>query len=158
MFSVVVALLIVVPPRLRRPVAVAGGTLAVLTALATMSAGWHRAGDSIAAFLNVGFWAGVASVMMVLAARDAPPAEVPPPLADPWRRRLLRTVLVSAAVGLGLGLVLALVGPLRTSSVGAVLAFLAGGVLVVVAGASVLVAELFVLDRSTFTPRTVSER
>jgi len=54
--SVVVALLVVTPARGRPLVAVTGGAAAVVTALATMSAGWHRAGDSIAAFRVVGAW------------------------------------------------------------------------------------------------------
>lgn len=53
-FSVVVALLIVLPGRGRRLIVLAGGAAAVVTALATMSAGWHRAGDSIAAFSWLG--------------------------------------------------------------------------------------------------------
>lgn len=151
-FSVVVALMIVVPARLRRPLALVGGGFAVLTALATMSAGWHRAGDSIAAFLNVGFWAGVASVVMVLTAGEEPPDSAPRPLAPGWRRRLIQTVLIATAVGLFLVLALVVVPSLRSSSAGAAVAFLAGGLLILAAAVSVLVAHLFVLDRSTFAP------
>ncbi len=149
-FSVVVALMIVVPVALRLPTAVVGGAFAVLTALATMSAGWHRAGDSIAAFFNVGFWAGVAGVAMVLAAGKAPPEDPAPTVAGPWRRRLGRTVLVAAGAGLLLVLTLAISEPLRNSAEGALVAFVAGGLLILAAAMSVLVAELFVLDRSTF--------
>lgn len=141
-FSVVVALMIVVPLRLRRPVALTGGGLAMLTALATMSAGWHRAGDSLAAFLNVGFWAGVAGVVMVLAAGDAPSAKPVSTLEGHSRQPLVRTVLGLTGVGLVLVLALAVVEPLRASSVGAVAAFLAGGLLILVVGISVLAAEL----------------
>ncbi len=77
-FSVVVALLVVVPARARRPIAITGGAAAVVMALATMSAGWHRAGDSIAAFLVVGAWAGIAGIATVLA-DDTAPARVPAP-------------------------------------------------------------------------------
>ena len=48
------ALLFVVPTRWRYPTALAGLVVGTVTALATMSAGWHRAGDSMAAFLMVG--------------------------------------------------------------------------------------------------------
>ena len=117
-----------------------------------MSAGWHRAGDSIAAFLTVGFWAGVASLVMVLAAGTASPTEVSPLLEGRWRARVGRVVLVSATLGLGLVLALGLVEPLRASAVGALVAFLAGGLLVLATAVSVLVAHLMVLDRSTFGP------
>jgi len=53
-FSVVVALLVVIPARGRRLVAIIGVAAAAVTALASMSAGWHRAGDSIAAFVSSG--------------------------------------------------------------------------------------------------------
>ncbi len=149
-FSVAVALMIVVPARLRRPLGLVGGVFAVLIALATMSAGWHRAGDSIAAFLNVGFWAGVASGVMVLAAGDAPPDPAPPPLAPQWRRLLISTFLIATVVGLLLVLALVAISSLRSSPPGAAMAFLAGGLLILAAAVSVMVAHLFVLDRSTF--------
>ncbi len=150
-FSVVVALMIVAPVRMRRPLALVGGGIAVLTGVATMTAGWHRAGDSIAAFLNVGFWAGVASVVMVLWAGATSPESAARPLSPPWRRRLMLTVLASTGASVCLVLALVVATSLRFSSAGAAMAFLAGGLLILSAAASVLVAHLLVLDRSTFT-------
>lgn len=148
-FSVVVALLVVLPERARRPVAITGGAAAVVVSLATMSAGWHRAGDSIAAFLVVGAWAGIAGLVTVLAAGTAR-ARVPALRVGDrsWRRWLIAMTLGSAGVGLCLAFGLVLIHPLRTSTVGAVTAFAAGGVLVVAAAVAVLLGELLVLERT----------
>lgn len=151
-FSVVVALMIVAGPRLRHPVAVVGGLFAVLTALATMSAGWHRAGDSIAAFLNVGFWAGVAALVVVLAGASGQPSQQGAPGKLRWGGALSTAAAASTGLALLVVLALAIVEPLRASSAGAALAFFAGGVLVVVSAAAVLAAELFVLDRTDPAP------
>ncbi len=148
-FSVVVALLVVVPARARRPVAIIGGAAAVVMALATMSAGWHRAGDSIAAFLVVGAWAGIVGSVTVLA-DDTVPRGVPAPgIGDrSWRRRLIAMTLGSAGVGSCLAFGLVLIRPLRTSTVGAVSAFVVSGVLIVAAAVAVLMGELLVLERT----------
>lgn len=146
-FSVVVALLVVVPARGRRLVAITGGAGAVVMALATMSAGWHRAGDSIAAFLVVGVWAGIAGIVSVLAA-DRPPVRGPTlPLGD-RARRLIAVTLGSVALGLALAFGLVLIPALRTSTFGGVSASVAGGVLIVAAAIAVLMAELVVLERT----------
>ncbi len=147
-FSVVIALMVVVPPRGRRLVALVGGSCSVLTALATMSAGWHRAGDSIAAFLMVGVWAGIVGIVTVLIT-----AGTSEPIGSfgthgRSRRWLVVAALGSAGLGLAAGFGLVLVGPLRSSPVGALAAFLAGGLLIVAVATLVLVAELIVLDRT----------
>ncbi|WP_432972722.1 phosphatase PAP2 family protein [Dactylosporangium sp. CA-233914] len=67
--SVVVALLLVVPPKARGPVALVGAALAALVGVATLSAGWHRPSDAVAALLVVGAWAAVAAVFIVVAQR-----------------------------------------------------------------------------------------
>ncbi len=146
-FSVVVALLVVVPARGRRLVAITGGAGAVVMALATMSAGWHRAGDSIAAFLVVGVWAGIAGIVSVLAADRLPVRGPTLPLGD-RARRLIAMTLGSAALGFLLAFGLVLIPALRTSTFGAVSAFVAGGVLIVAAAIAVLMAELLVLERT----------
>lgn len=64
--SLAVALTLIVPPRLRAPVGVLGGTYAALTGIATLSAGWHRPSDAIAAYLVVGIWVAVVGVVMLL--------------------------------------------------------------------------------------------
>ncbi|MEP7193848.1 MAG: phosphatase PAP2 family protein [Actinomycetota bacterium] len=148
-YSVVVALLVVLPAWARRPVAITGGAAAVVVSLATMSAGWHRAGDSIAAFLVVGAWAGIAGIVTVLAAETAR-ARVPEPRVGDrsWRRWLIAMTFGSAGLGLSLACGLVLIRPLRTSTVGAVTAFVAGGVLVIAAAVAVLLGTLRVLERS----------
>lgn len=146
-FSVVVALLIVVPARWRRPVAITGGAGAVVMALATMSAGWHRAGDSIAAFLVVGGWAGIAGIVSVLAS-DRPSSVDPAVRRGGQAPRLIAVTFGSATLGFCLALGLVLIPPLRASTFGAVSAFVAGGVLMVAAVTAVLVAELLVLGRT----------
>ncbi len=149
-FSVVVALLVVIPARGRPFVAITGGAAAVVTALATMSAGWHRAGDSIAAFLIVGAWAGIAALVTVLTTDSTTyPARPPTPRAGGGSRRrwLIAMTAGSAGVGFCLAFGLVLIPPLRISTAGTVAAFAAGGVLIVAAAVAVLMAELGVLRR-----------
>jgi membrane-associated phospholipid phosphatase len=145
-FSAVVALLIVVPPPARRFVAVVGGTGAVVVALATMSAGWHRAGDSIAAVLVVGTWAGLAAIVTVLFAGAAPSRSFSVRAGGRPRRRLLALTAGVAGVGFALAFGLALIAPLRTSTVGDVAAFVCGGMLIIATAITVLMAELAVLE------------
>lgn len=149
-FSVVLAVLVVIPARGRRLVAITGGAAAVVTALATMSAGWHRAGDSIAAFLVVGTWAGIAAIVAVLTAATTDSVRVPTPRAGDGspRRCLIAMTAGSAGVGFCLAFGLVLIAPLRTSTAGAVLAFVAGGVLIVASAIAVLMAELGLLQRT----------
>jgi membrane-associated phospholipid phosphatase len=82
--SVAVALLLVLPPRMRGLGGVLGAGYAALTGVATLSAGWHRPSDAVAALLVVGGWAAFAGILLVLLAgpvpvvapRDAHPASV----------------------------------------------------------------------------------
>lgn len=148
-FSVVVALMLVVPARARSTVAVGGGAAAVVIALATMSAGWHRAGDSIAALLLVGALAGVGDIATTLSTRSAPIRRAPAREgARVWRRRLLLTVVGSTGSGCFLALALVVIPGLRANALGEVGAFLAGGLLIVAAAIAVLLGELVVLERS----------
>ena len=57
--SVVVAILFVVPDRIRVPTAVAGWAYATLVGVSTVTAGWHRPSDAVAAAFVVGVWAVV---------------------------------------------------------------------------------------------------
>lgn len=70
--SVAVALALVVPPRLRGLVAVLGAGYAALTGVATLSAGWHRPSDAVAAMIVVGGWAAGAGLLLALTRRDDP--------------------------------------------------------------------------------------
>src|SRR5262249_47992480 len=64
--SVAVALVLVLPPRARGIGALIGAGYAAFVGVATMSAGWHRPSDSIAAFLIVGLWAAVAGLALLI--------------------------------------------------------------------------------------------
>ena len=148
-FSVAVALLLVASARWRSPLAVVGGTASVVMAVATMSAGWHRAGDSIAAFALVGFWAGLA--LLIIVARGPDP--VPPAVQSSRKSRVSRRWLVavtggSAGVAAGLAVALVLIRTLRTSPAGEALAFLSGGLFVVAAAVVVLTGVRLVLART----------
>jgi hypothetical protein len=70
--SVVLALVLVVPARLRGVAAVLGALYATVAGLATMSLGWHRPSDVAGAVLIVGGCAALAGLLLVLAqGRDA---------------------------------------------------------------------------------------
>jgi hypothetical protein len=90
--SVAVALVLVVPPRLRGLAAVLGAGYAALTGVATLSAGWHRPSDAVAALIVVGGWAAGAGLLLVLTRRDDPS----PRDAHPY------TVVLLAGTGLAL--------------------------------------------------------
>lgn len=60
--SVMVALVLVVPPRIRGWVAVLGAGYAALAAVATLAAAWHRPSDAAASMLVVGAWAALAGL------------------------------------------------------------------------------------------------
>lgn len=67
--SVAIALVLVLPSGLRGLAAVVGAGYATLAGVATMSAGWHRPSDAVAALLVVGAWAAVAGLLLVVAGR-----------------------------------------------------------------------------------------
>ncbi|MEU8263132.1 phosphatase PAP2 family protein [Micromonospora sp. NPDC048999] len=94
--SVAVALILVLPPKVRVVGAFLGVGYAAAAGVATLSAGWHRPSDAIAAYLLVGVWTGVAGLTLLLFQRER--AAISP--AD--AHRLAATVL-------GLGGTLALV-------------------------------------------------
>ena len=147
-FSVVVAILFVVPSRWRTVVAVVGGTTSIVVALATMSAGWHRAGDSVAALALVGGWAGLAALLV-----GALDAGEPDAAHRSDTNLLVRRWLTAMAAGTGvfamsLAVGLVLIPALRASAAGAVLAFLAGGLLIVATAFAVLIGVQFALVRT----------
>ncbi|MBX6357388.1 MAG: phosphatase PAP2 family protein [Micromonosporaceae bacterium] len=63
--SFAVALALVLPPRTRGAGAVLGAGYAALVGVATLSAGWHRPSDAVAAMLVVGAWAAAAGFLLV---------------------------------------------------------------------------------------------
>lgn len=64
-----IALVLVLPPRLRGAGAVFGAGYTALAGVATLSQGWHRPSDSVAAILVAGAWAAVAGVLLILLQR-----------------------------------------------------------------------------------------
>jgi membrane-associated phospholipid phosphatase len=68
--SVAIAFVMVLPPRLRGAGGLIGVAYASLAGVATMSAGWHRPSDAVAALLIVGAWAAGASFLLVVAQRE----------------------------------------------------------------------------------------
>ncbi len=138
-FSAVVAVLVVLPDRLRLPVGITGGVLGLATALATMVAGWHRAADSVAAFLLVGAWASVGLAVISRLGNDS--------VGRPPRTRWLVPLSLGALVlGAALVLLLDAMPALRDTLLGRLGAFVAGGVLVAAVDVGVLLVVLRLLS------------
>ncbi|WP_433528863.1 phosphatase PAP2 family protein [Micromonospora sp. CA-263727] len=68
--SVAVALVLVLPPKVRAFGAVVGAAYAATAGVATLSAGWHRPSDAVAAFLVVGVWAALAGLLLLITQRE----------------------------------------------------------------------------------------
>ncbi|MFJ8582079.1 phosphatase PAP2 family protein [Micromonospora sp. NPDC093277] len=68
--SVAVALILVLPRKVRAVGAFLGAGYAAAAGVATLSAGWHRPSDAIAAYLVVGAWTAVAGLMLLFFQRD----------------------------------------------------------------------------------------
>lgn len=67
--SVAVALVLVLPARVRGVGALLGAGYTAFAGVATMSAGWHRPSDAIASIIIVGGWAALAGLLLVAAQR-----------------------------------------------------------------------------------------
>jgi membrane-associated phospholipid phosphatase len=140
-FSAVAALLFVTWRRWRDVTATVGAGYAALTGVAAMLAGWHRAADSVAAFLVVGAWAGVGAALLVVAGSPTRGRTGPEPRPRPVRR-LTRSALASLAIAAALAAVMVLVSPAPGNVVGSAVAFLAGCLFVVGGAAAVTVGVL----------------
>lgn len=73
--SIAVAAVLVLPARLNNFAAVIGTIYASLIGIASLSAGWHRPSDALAALLVVGVWAAGGGYVLVLAQRKEPVRE-----------------------------------------------------------------------------------
>jgi len=69
--SVALALVLVLPPRVRGFGAVVGAAYLAVAGVATLSAGWHRPSDSVAATLIAGAWATGVGFLLVASRREA---------------------------------------------------------------------------------------
>lgn len=100
--SVAVALILVLPRKLRVLGAFLGAGYAAAAGVATLSAGWHRPSDAVAAFLIVGGWAAVGGLVLLFFQRER--AEISPGDAHRLAAGLLGLtgVLALAACGLAL--------------------------------------------------------
>jgi membrane-associated phospholipid phosphatase len=67
--AVAVALVLVLPPRTRALGSFLAAGYAALAGVATLSAGWHRPSDAMAALLVVGGWTAAVSFLLVLSQR-----------------------------------------------------------------------------------------
>ncbi|MEJ3746825.1 phosphatase PAP2 family protein [Actinomycetes bacterium KLBMP 9797] len=98
--SVAIALVLVLPSRVRGVAALAGAAYAAVAGVATMTLGWHRPSDVIGAALVAGAWAAAAGLLLVVAqGRDV---HVRDGAARPWTVAFLlvgAAVLLAAAAG-----------------------------------------------------------
>lgn len=90
--SVALALILVLPRTVRVLGAFVGAGYAAVAGVATLSAGWHRPSDAMAAFLVVGAWAALAGLMLLVTQREQ--AQVEP--ADAHRVAAIVLGLVGA--------------------------------------------------------------
>lgn len=123
-FSVAVALVLVLPAALRVPAATAGVLLTLTTGIATMTAGWHRASDAIAACLVVGLWA--AAVLPAAQNRGSAP---PGPTAGGQTRSLITAAAVLLTGGALLAGALLVAAPTSPHTAVLLAAYAAGGLL-----------------------------
>lgn len=88
--SVAVALVLVLPRTMRPAGAFLGAGYAAAAGVATLSAGWHRPSDAVAAYLVVGVWAALGGLVLLITQRER--AQVKP--GDAHR-------LAAAVLGIG---------------------------------------------------------
>ncbi|MFY1703072.1 MULTISPECIES: phosphatase PAP2 family protein [Micromonospora] len=68
--SVAMALMLVLPPKVRVLGAFLAAGYAATAGVATLSAGWHRPSDAVAAYLVVGVWAALAGLLLLITQRE----------------------------------------------------------------------------------------
>lgn len=139
--SVAVAVALVVPPSVRGLAGLLGAGYAALAGVATMSAGWHRPSDAVAALLIVGAWAALAGLLLALADRRRPAGPESPPhwLALATLGLAGLVLLVAAAVAMVLT-DRALATPVELLSRGRLLTAYAGGAAGIAGAASLMMA------------------
>ena len=141
--AVAVALLLVLPARLRGAGGVVGAVVAAVVGIATLSAGWHRPSDVVAALLVVGVWASVAGLFILVAQRRPGEVVYGPP------NRVAVAMLALSGLGLLAGAAIALeltdhvlTTPVDQLSRRRLLAAYGGGALGIAGVASLVVASV----------------
>ncbi len=151
--SVAAAALLVAPARLRGTVAVVGAAYGAATGVATLSAGYHRPSDAVAAALVVGAWAAGLSAIAVVA---QPPPAVDDPQPDEREagrgHPVVATLLGGAAVTLLAGGAVATYTTARTlpgelDRTGLLLAYGGGAALIAGTAVAVVAALVVVVHR-----------
>jgi membrane-associated phospholipid phosphatase len=154
--SVAVALVLVLPVRLRAAGALLGAVATAAVGVATLSAGWHRPSDAVAAQLIVGAWACAAALFVVAGQRGHGHV-------DYGRSHGLATVtlvLAGVALVIGAGLAMALtdrappVAPEELSRRRLLVAY-AGGAMGIAGTAGLLLASVLATVHRV-VPRMVS--
>jgi membrane-associated phospholipid phosphatase len=141
--AVAVALLLVLPVRVRGAGGMLGALLAAVVGIATLSAGWHRPSDAVAALLVVGVWACVAGLFIVMAQRRHGGVEYGP--ANRFAVGALVVIGLVLLAGAGLALALsdqALSTPVEQLGRRRLLAAYGGGALGIASMASLVVASV----------------
>ncbi|MET8282786.1 phosphatase PAP2 family protein [Micromonospora sp. NPDC005174] len=100
--SVAVALMFVLPRKVRAVGAFVGAFYAAVAGVATLSAGWHRPSDAVAAYLVVGVWAALAGLLLLITQREQ--AQIEPGDAHRLAAVVLGVVGVLALVASGVAL------------------------------------------------------
>lgn len=100
--SVAVALVLVLPRKVRVVGAFVGTGYAALNGVATLSAGWHRPSDAVAAFLVVGVWAALGGLLLLVTQREQ--AQVEPADAHRTATLVLGILGLVGVVGAALAL------------------------------------------------------
>lgn len=141
--SVAVALLLVLPAGLRGVGGMLGALSAAVVGIATLSAGWHRPSDAVAALLVVGGWACAAGFFILVAQRHYGGVEYGPP--NRFAVGVLTVVGLGLLAGAGLALALtdqALSTPIEQLGRRRLLAAYGGGALGIAGVAGLVVASV----------------
>jgi membrane-associated phospholipid phosphatase len=156
--SVAIALLLVLPARLRGAGGMLGAAATAVVGVATLSAGWHRPSDVVAALLVVGVWANIAGLFIVVAQRRHGDVDYGP------ANRFAAVTLALVGLGLLAGAALALgltnqvlSTPVDELSRHRLLAAYGGGAMGIAGTASLLVASVLATAHRV-VPQAVASR
>jgi membrane-associated phospholipid phosphatase len=149
--SVAVALVMVLPAKLRPPAAVAGAAYASVTGVATLLAGWHRPSDAVGGILVVAVWASLVGLATVALDDSALVAQRMETHGTTARRLAVAAVALVVVAAVVAGLLLA-VDETSSSTAARLLAYVAGSGAVAGTAAAVMAGLLLAVPR--IAPRT----